>query len=259
MADEEFTVQVSVTGDIGTLTWNGATDAETLTRAVTLAADDLFGEKGVRRLEVAIPSHDLMARRAVQRAGFRREGRSRAAWLVGADDHVDVDRYARLATDSYQAADTFSSVMNSVLPTKRMIGHVLFRDGDGQVLLLETSYKSDWELPGGVVEPGEPPRVGAEREVLEELGLSVRLGSPALVDWMPPYLGWSDAVEFIWDGGVLERSVIEEFIREEREITAIHWVEPDQVPDHVTPLSARRIALLVDGFRGFTEDGVPLG
>ncbi len=255
---EEFSVRAEVNGVVGVLMWDGSTDVETLARAVALAATDLFGEKGLRRLEVSIPTTDPMARHALHRAGFRREGRARAAMDVGTGDHVDIDRYARLDTDSVDAPDTFSSVMDTVLPTKRMIGHVFFRDGNGRVLLLETHYKNDWELPGGVVEPGEPPRVGAEREVLEELGLSVRLGAPALVDWLPPYLGWSDAVEFIWDGGVLEQSVMDEFIREEREITAIHWVAPEDVAEHVTPLSARRIALLVDGFRGFTEDGIPV-
>ena len=58
-----------------------------------------------------------------------------------------------------------------MLPKKRLIAHVLIRDPAGRVLLCETQFKQDWELPGGIVEPGEPPRVGANREVTEELGL----------------------------------------------------------------------------------------
>lgn len=254
----EFTVRLQVTGDVASLEWDGATDVETLSRAVQLASEDACAQRGVRRLQVMVPASDMLARRALQMAGFRREGIARSAMAVSDGQFVDVHSYGRLAADEATGAVAFSSVMNTVLPTKRMIGHVLFRNGVGDVLLLETSYKSDWELPGGVVEEGEPPRVGAEREVLEELGLDVSLGAPALVDWLPPYLGWGDAMEFIYDGGTLSESTIASLVREEHEISALHWVAPDRVAEHVTPLSARRISLLVQGFRGFTEDGVPL-
>lgn len=92
---------------------------------------------------------------------------------------------ARLAVDPVYGPHGFSGVLDSILPKKRLIGHVLFRDEDGRVLLLETTYKEDWELPGGVVEPGETPRAAAEREVAE-VGLVVELGQPLLTDWMPP-------------------------------------------------------------------------
>ena len=49
--------------------------------------------------------------------------------------------------------DGFSGVMNTVLPKKRLIAHVLIRDPAGRVLLCETQFKRDWELPGGIVEP----------------------------------------------------------------------------------------------------------
>ena len=149
-------------------------------------------------------------------------------------------------------------MLDSILPTKRVIAHALFRDQQGRVLLLETSYKEDWELPGGIVEPFEAPRAGGERETLEELGIEVTFGQPLLVDWMPPYLGWSDAVEFIFDGGTLGPEVAAELGTDDREIRAIHWVEPEGVALHVTELSARRIALMLAGYRGLTENGHPV-
>ena len=58
MADE-FTVQGQVADGVGSLSWNGAVDGETLARAVSLAADDLILAREVRRLEVSIPATDM--------------------------------------------------------------------------------------------------------------------------------------------------------------------------------------------------------
>ena len=205
-----------------------------------------------------MPEWDTPARVALHRCGFRLEGRLRSAIEPEPGVYRDVLVYSRLAVDTVYGPHGFSGVLDSILPTKRLIAHALFRDVEGRVLLLETSYKEDWELPGGVVERGEPPRVGAQREVEEELGITVAFGQPLLVDWMPPYLGWSDAVEFIFDGGVLSPEVAATLGTDDREIRAIHWVAPDDVAGHVTELSARRIALLLEGYRGATEDGLPI-
>ncbi|MDN5931613.1 MAG: NUDIX hydrolase, partial [Pseudonocardia sp.] len=45
----------------------------------------------------------------------------------------------------------------------------LFVDHDGQVLIVEPTYKRRWEIPGGAVQRGETPRGACERELHEEL------------------------------------------------------------------------------------------
>jgi len=256
----DFSVQVEISGDVGVLRWKEQrVDAETLEKAVSLAADDAIIAHELRRLQVDLPANDLVARRALQRCGFRLEGRLRSAQRVANDDLVDVLIYGRLAIDPVYGAQGFSGVMDSVLPMKRMIGHAVFRDEHGRVLLTETRYKQDWELPGGIVEAGESPRVGAEREVLEEIGLIVHFGDATLIDWMPPYLGWSDAIEFIFDGGTLAPEVADGITATDpRELVAVHWVDPADLNERVTELSARRIRLLLSGFTGMTEDGRPI-
>ena len=254
----DFRVNVSLAGNgTGTLSWTRqCVDIAVLEKGISLAADDAMLGHNLRRLTVEIPATDRPAQVALHRAGFRREGRLREAIR---DDHgelVDVLVYARLATDVVYGPVGFSSVMDSVLPTKRVIGHALFTDPAGMVLLLETTYKDDWELPGGVVEPGESPRIGAQREIAEELGIDVELGDPSLVDWMPPFLGWSDAIEFLWRVPPLEFQVAKQLRVSDAELKALHWVDPDDVSQHVTELSARRIAKLLADETGYTEAGL---
>jgi len=44
------------------------------------------------------------------------------------------------------------------------------------VLLVKARDKSNWQLPGGRLEPGETPAQAVIREVREETGLSARVG-----------------------------------------------------------------------------------
>ena len=56
------------------------------------------------------------------------------------------------------------------------VSSAIFRDG--QVLLIERgkgALRGSWSLPGGHVEPGEPARDAARREVLEETGVACDL------------------------------------------------------------------------------------
>lgn len=253
----DFRVQVDIAGGVGQLRWEEqVVDAATLERAVSLAADDAILAHDLRRLQCDIPATDHAAMVALHRCGFRREGRLRSALLTPSGHLVDVLIYARLAVDPVYGPHGFSGVMNSVLPTKRVIAHVVFRDETGRVLLTETAYKEDWELPGGVVDPDESPRTGGRRELLEEIGLDIALGEPAITDWMPSHLGWGDAIEFIYDGGVLPGPVTRCLAPRDRELRAIHWVPREELPDRVSELSARRIILFLDGYRGATENGM---
>jgi ADP-ribose pyrophosphatase YjhB (NUDIX family) len=72
------------------------------------------------------------------------------------------------------------------LPGKHMAAGVLFRDRANRVLLVEPSYKPNWEIPGGVVEADESPWAAASRELAEELGWDGPVGRLLVVDHVRP-------------------------------------------------------------------------
>jgi 8-oxo-dGTP diphosphatase len=250
-------IRFSVDGGVARLEWDGEPDPSLLQYELSAAAEQLL-TTGVRRVEVMLPSGDRLGRRAVLRSGFRVEGMRRAVLELDNGTYGDQVLFSRLVNDEVGGRTGFSAVMNTALPRKRLIAHVLIRDVDGRILLCETQFKPDWELPGGIVEAGEPPRIGAVREVREELGIDLELGRLLITDWMPPYLGWEDAVEMIYDGGVIEPEEMTLFSLQPAEIRQVELVTLEQAEALVTPLSWRRLAIatgLGPGESAYLEDG----
>lgn len=239
-----------VAGDGGTaiVHWDSTLDTEVLVEgglieAITSVAEHALREQGLRRLEVSLPAGDRVGRRAVLRAGFRWEGLRREALELPDGSYGDVAIFARLADDQVGGPTGFSGVMNSALPRKRLIAHVLMCDAKGRVLLCETQFKADWELPGGIVEPSESPRLGAIREVREELGIDLDVGRLLIVDWMPPYLGWDDAIEMIFDGGTVGEDELATWSLQPTEIRSVRLCTLSDAGPLVTPLAHRRLTV----------------
>lgn len=264
--DESTQLQIqvkTVAPGFGVLEWSTATSLDVLAEAISTVSDDAIMGQGFRRLEVSLPASDRLGRRAVQRAGFRLEGVRRLAYPTGQDEtgaeqFEDVALYARLVSDVVHGGAAFSSVMNSVLPRKRLIAHVIMRDDHDRFVLCETTFKPDWELPGGIVEPDESARAGAIREVREELGIDLAPGPVLVADWLPPYLGWEDAVELIFDGGRVAEAEVAAYDLDQHEIRRARLVTLAEAEALVTPLSHRRLsaalALPPGGF-AYLEDG----
>lgn len=125
------------------------------------------------------------------------------------------------------------------LPRRRMGAGMLIVDDVGRPLLVEPTYKSTWEIPGGVVETGEDPRTCAAREVREELGLDLAPGRILVMDHTtePPSQG--DAIMLIYAGGVLDAPGS---IRlRTSELRSYRFI-PDETLDHlVSPSFAFRV------------------
>lgn len=150
-------------------------------------------------------------------------------------------------TSTESGRRSFIHILNAKLPRKRNIGQGLLRNEDGDVLLCQLTYKAEWDLPGGVVDPMESPAACVVREISEELGVSVGIERLLAVNWLPPWRGWDDAVLFLYDLGVVPRSFTDDLTLLPREIKDVHWVSPDAVAEHVAPYAARLLEQVLEG------------
>ncbi|MFD9705508.1 NUDIX domain-containing protein [Lentzea sp. NPDC059081] len=114
----------------------------------------------------------------------------------------------------------------------------LFLDERGRVLLVEPTYKSHWEIPGGMIEHGETPTEACRREVEEELGLHREPGRLLVVDWAPK--DGHDRILFVFDGGTLAPD--EDIRLQEEELRSYEFVPPDEAGHRLVPRLALRLA-----------------
>ena len=230
----------SIADGVAVIDFRGDDGPERYELLLTGTCQQVFDTDGVRRAEVNICAAAAPRRRALHRAGSRLAGVLRER-LLTASGPADVLCYARLATDEAAGRTGFTAVMNTVTPRKRLISHMLLTDESGRVCILETTFKPDFELPGGILDVGETPRQGLVREIEEELNHTMSVGRLLVVDWLAPYLGWEDAVELIFDGCEMPSASVGLLRPDLREIRAVHWLEPDAAAERMAPFARGRL------------------
>ncbi|MEU6010196.1 NUDIX hydrolase [Streptomyces sp. NPDC047453] len=133
------------------------------------------------------------------------------------------------------------------LPRVLVAAACVFRDADGQVLLVEPNYRDGWTLPGGTVESddGETPRQGARRETLEEIGLDREPGRLLVVDWVPG-TARPPLVAYLYDGGVLTDDDLKAIRLQEEELLSWRLVARDALAAHLPGALGRRVLTALD-------------
>ena len=223
------------------LRWNVSADGQSqgvTPRALRLVVDHAFAAMGMHRVEALIDVDDRADIRNASITGLRREGTVR-----GFGKQPDQVLLARLADDPPPfSREGFIAILNAGLPTKRVISQGLLRDQDGRVLLCRLTYKSEWDIPGGVIEVGEAPAAGLVREIREELGITVEVKGLITVNWLPAWREWDDACIFLFDLGTVDSSIIDGMTLQPTEIKAVEWCDPQAVMDNATSATIELLA-----------------
>jgi 8-oxo-dGTP diphosphatase len=98
---------------------------------------------------------------------------------------------------------------------------------DGDLLLVRTSYRSRWGVPGGLLKRGEEPADAARREVAEEVGLDIELiGEPAVVVDAPP-----QRIDIVYRARVGDDEAAERLHIGTPEIVEARWFPADGLPE----------------------------
>jgi 8-oxo-dGTP diphosphatase len=124
----------------------------------------------------------------------------------------------------------------SFMAVTRMGAAAVIVDEGGRVLLVKHTYgRRNWELPGGMTEPGESAEVTALREVREETGLRVRAERLTGVYYEPE----TDMHHFVFACRRLDDS---ETLRPDRvEISECRYWAPDALPRPISDFTVHRI------------------
>ena len=131
------------------------------------------------------------------------------------------------------------------IPQKRVAAGALFFDENNRVLLVETSYKG-WSIPGGVADAEESPRDACVREVKEEIDIPVAAKDLILlsVAHITPSKkeSWKgDSLQFVFDGGVLDKDMINNIALDNEEIINFAFIEKEKITTHLTKGICQRV------------------
>lgn len=106
-------------------------------------------------------------------------------------------------------------------------------------------FKGYWDIPGGFLEPGEHPEIGAVREILEETGLHVQLGE-LLGIFMDVYETTGDPTLNLFYTATIAGGEA----RAGSDAAHLHWFDLDALPQQIAFKSAHKVlALLRNGYK----------
>ena len=143
----------------------------------------------------------------------------------------------------------------AALPSVHVAAGGLLTDAAGRALLVKPNYGDHWGFPGGSVDEGERPDAAAVREIREEVGLTVTLGTLLVVDWTPPSgARTKPLLHFLFDAGSVDG--VDGLVLQADEIDEAALVDADEAAGLMSARGHRRLQA---GLRARTEGHTAVG
>jgi 8-oxo-dGTP pyrophosphatase MutT (NUDIX family) len=138
-------------------------------------------------------------------------------------------------------------------------GALIF-DAARRLLILKTTYKKRWSVPGGQIEEGgESPWEACRRETLEECGLELERGQLVCVDFLRPRPNRDGGLRFLFDCGTLADEQLSAIRLDVREIEQHTFAPLEEAIDLLSGPVGRRVAAAAGAGRFvYLEDGRPV-
>jgi len=134
-------------------------------------------------------------------------------------------------------------------------GALIF-DRSGRLLIVKTTYKKGWSVPGGQIEPGESPWDACRRETLEECGLRVDRARLVCVDFLRPRQGRLGGLRLLFDCGKFRDDQLGVIRLQADEIEQFRLVPSREAVELLTGPVGRRVAASIGAERCvYLEEG----
>lgn len=130
--------------------------------------------------------------------------------VTNCDQLESSDKIGHLKTKKMTLIDPQTYYKN--LPKKTVSAAALLFNTKKQLLVLRTSYRKYWTLPGGVVERDESIMTALLREVEEEVGLKIKNPKLAALDYCAPKIikgiQNTESIQVLFDGGIVKELLV---------------------------------------------------
>jgi ADP-ribose pyrophosphatase YjhB (NUDIX family) len=140
---------------------------------------------------------------------------------------------------------------------KRVAAGALFLDESGRILLVNPTYKPLWEIPGGMVEADEAPSAACRREILEEIGLTIVPEILLSIGYLQANAGRSDALRFIFWGGVLDAATSALITLQAAELSEYAFVTLDEAAAMLRPTLHAQLAQCLANVTALAHGAIP--
>lgn len=117
------------------------------------------------------------------------------------------------------------------LPKKSLAAAALIYNQQKEILILKTSYRKYWTLPGGVVEKDESVKRALVREIKEEINLDLADFKLAALDYCATKIIKGvqnpESVQVLFDAGVVTKEILDLIKIDNQEIIEYQFCTPE--------------------------------